>query len=94
MLPTMQYTLGQLRLVRRCVPSIFRDALPFMLIDGSLEIPQALLDQLKEGGRLVIPVGPQHGDQWLMCIDKKEGGEFVQTKLEAVRYVPLVPKKH
>jgi protein-L-isoaspartate(D-aspartate) O-methyltransferase len=55
-------------------------------------IPQPLIDQLKEGGRLVIPVGPEGGDQWLMVIDKKAGGDLVKTKFEAVRYVPLVSK--
>eukprot|EP01122_Echinamoeba_exundans_P001686 TRINITY_DN116_c0_g1_i1.p1 TRINITY_DN116_c0_g1~~TRINITY_DN116_c0_g1_i1.p1 ORF type:complete len:165 (-),score=30.47 TRINITY_DN116_c0_g1_i1:215-709(-) len=57
-------------------------------------IPQALIDQLKVGGRLVIPVGPQGGDQWLTIVDKKAGGELSKTKYEAVRYVPLVPKQN
>lgn len=56
-------------------------------------IPERLVEQLKEGGRLVIPVGPDGGDQWLMVVDKLKGGKLVETRCEAVRYVPLVPKK-
>lgn len=50
-------------------------------------VPQALTDQLKEGGRLVIPVGDDQ--QELLCIDKIEG-ELQRTTVEAVRFVPLV----
>ena len=50
-------------------------------------IPQALTDQLNEGGRLVIPVGDDQ--QELLCIDKIEG-ELHSTTVEAVRFVPLV----
>ena len=50
-------------------------------------IPQALTDQLNEGGRLVIPVGDDQ--QELLCIEKIEG-ELHSTTVEAVRVVPLV----
>ncbi len=50
-------------------------------------LPQALCDQLKEGGRLVIPVGGEQ--QSLLCIDRTEG-ELVTDTVEAVRFVPLV----
>ena len=50
-------------------------------------VPDALTDQLNEGGRLVIPVGDDQ--QQLLCIDKIEG-ELHSTTVEAVRFVPLV----
>ena len=50
-------------------------------------VPEALTDQLNEGGRLVIPVGDDQ--QQLLCIDKIEG-ELHSTTVEAVRFVPLV----
>ncbi|XP_077996354.1 protein-L-isoaspartate(D-aspartate) O-methyltransferase-like [Glandiceps talaboti] len=53
-------------------------------------VPKALLDQLKPGGRLLIPVGPQGGNQTLDRYDKpKDGGEPKRTKLMGVRYGPL-----
>ena len=50
-------------------------------------VPEALTDQLNEGGRLVIPVGDDQ--QQLLCIDKIEG-ELHSTTVEAIRFVPLV----
>lgn len=50
-------------------------------------IPDELLAQLAEGGRLVMPVGGP-GHQWLTVVDKIDG-EFRQQKLEAVRFVPF-----
>lgn len=52
------------------------------------EIPEALLDQLKPGGRLIIPVGTQN--QVYTQVDKQLDGTFVSQKLFGVRYVPLV----
>lgn len=51
-------------------------------------VPQALLDQLADGGRLVIPVGDQ--SQVLKLITR-HGDEFTEEQIEAVRFVPLVP---
>lgn len=55
---------------------------------ASNNIPEELTAQLSVGGRLVIPVGQD--EQWLYLVERK-GDEFVQTKLEAVRFVPLLP---
>ena len=52
------------------------------------EVPQALLDQLDEGGRLVIPVGPR-GRQELMEITR-EGEQFERRSLGLVSFVPLL----
>jgi len=55
---------------------------------AAAEVPQALLDQLAPGGRLVIPVGA--GDvQQLMLIVREENG-FSRHILDAVRFVPLL----
>lgn len=51
------------------------------------EIPQALMQQLDDGGILVLPVGEQA--QVLQCIQRR-GDEFSIDTVEAVRFVPLV----
>lgn len=51
-------------------------------------IPQALLDQLAEGGRLIIPVGGR-ATQELIKITRK-GSEFEKRSLGLVRFVPLI----
>ena len=55
-------------------------------------IPQALTDQLAEGGVLVMPVGPRSGYQELICIRKKEG-KLEQESVASVSFVPLVRDK-
>lgn len=55
---------------------------------AATHVPQALLDQLKMGGRLIFPMGVQ--EQHLYLIEKTEQG-ILQTQLEAVRFVPLLP---
>lgn len=52
------------------------------------EVPPALLEQLADGGRLIIPVGEQ--SQVLKLITR-HGDEFKEQQIEAVRFVPLVP---
>lgn len=55
---------------------------------GAASVPQALLEQLVDGGRLVIPVGEQI--QILKIITRK-GDNYSEQQVEAVRFVPLVP---
>lgn len=52
------------------------------------EVPQALLDQLAPGGRLVIPVGAGDVQQLLLIIREEQG--FARHVLDAVRFVPLL----
>lgn len=52
-------------------------------------LPQALVDQLAEGGLLVVPVGPQSSDQRLERHQKRDG-RLVREDLGAVRFVPMV----
>ena len=55
---------------------------------GAESIPPPLLDQLKEGGRMVIPVGPQKRTQTLKLIEKKKG-KAVTKNLMPVVFVPF-----
>ena len=54
------------------------------------EIPQALVEQLAEGGRMVVPVGTNY--QELMRLDKKDG-RVTKRVITAVRFVPMVKGK-
>ncbi len=56
-------------------------------------VPEALLEQLKPGGRLVIPVGEAGGAQDLLLIVKTAAGKFERKSILPVRFVPLVPGK-
>jgi protein-L-isoaspartate(D-aspartate) O-methyltransferase len=53
-------------------------------------VPQSLVDQLKPGGRLVIPLGEPGGMQKLLKVTKLADGSLEQSDLGAVRFVPLI----
>ena len=70
----------------------WREHAPFdaiMVTAAAREVPGPLLDQLKPGGRLVIPVGAQSGNQTLYLIEKQNDGRTTQRAVLAVRFVPL-----
>jgi protein-L-isoaspartate(D-aspartate) O-methyltransferase len=51
-------------------------------------VPQSLLDQLSDNGRMIVPVGPPHAQE-LQLVRKQDGKPVVKT-LEGCRFVPLI----
>ena len=52
------------------------------------QIPPPLFEQLREAGRMVIPVGPAHAQE--LQLVRKQSGQPVVTNLEGCRFVPLI----
>jgi len=70
------------------------DLAPFdriMVTAAAEEVPEALLAQLAEGGKMVLPVGPRQDAQYLVKLTKPPGGGLTREELIAVRFVPLLP---
>lgn len=57
---------------------------------AATHVPQALLEQLAVGGRMVLPLGAQ--EQVLTLIEREAGG-YRETRLEAVKFVPILMGK-
>ncbi len=57
------------------------------------EVPKALLEQLKPGGRMVIPVGGDGATQYLKLLTRRAEGGYDERRVLPVRFVPLVPGK-
>ena len=69
----------------------YKEGAPFdgiILAAAATQVPKALLDQLAIGGRMVLPLGG--GEQHLCLIERNESG-YVETTMDAVKFVPLVP---
>jgi protein-L-isoaspartate(D-aspartate) O-methyltransferase len=67
------------------------EAAPFdtiILAAASAAVPRSLLAQLAPGGRLVMPLGG--AEQVISLIERNEKG-FVESRFDAVRFVPLLP---
>ena len=69
------------------------EAAPFdtiILAAAAQRVPPALLQQLSLGGRMMLPLGTGGtGDQTLCLIERRPEG-FVESRLDAVRFVPLL----
>ncbi len=68
------------------------DEAPFARIVGTAAaetVPDAWFEQLAPRGRLVTPLGPAWGEQWLVCFDKAEDGQVTRRDILPVRFVPL-----
>ena len=52
-------------------------------------IPPPLIEQLKPGGHMIIPVGSAFFSQQLVLVEKKEDGKITTRQLLPVRFVPL-----
>jgi protein-L-isoaspartate(D-aspartate) O-methyltransferase len=60
---------------------------------GAPHIPKPLIDQLKPGGRMVIPVGPAFSTQRLKLITKDARGRTRERIIIPVRFVPLTRQR-
>lgn len=61
-----------------------------ILAAAATHVPRALLEQLAEGGRMVLPLGAQ---EQVLCLVEREGDGFRETRLEPVKFVPLLMGK-
>jgi protein-L-isoaspartate(D-aspartate) O-methyltransferase len=69
----------------------WKDESPFdaiIVTAGSPDIPKPLIDQLADGGRMVLPVGSQHSQKLIKIYKDKDGVH--QTDLGGCRFVKLV----
>jgi protein-L-isoaspartate(D-aspartate) O-methyltransferase len=57
------------------------------------EVPPALIEQLKPGARMVIPLGASGEVQYLKVLVKRADGGYDERRVLPVRFVPLVPGK-
>ncbi len=71
------------------------EAAPFdgiMVTAAADHVPPPLVRQLKNGGRMVIPVGQRFGVQYLLLITKDHAGQLQTRQVLPVRFVPLTGK--
>ena len=68
------------------------EAAPFdaiIVTAAPADIPKPLIDQLKPGGRMVIPAGRSHASQYLLLVEKHLDGTSTTRRTLPVRFVPL-----
>ena len=71
-----------------------KDAAPFdgiMVTAAPERVPEGLLAQLRDGGRMVLPVGPEFGIQDLIVL-RRRGNDIERKSIAPVRFVPMVKK--
>ena len=69
----------------------WKDYEPFdaiMVTAGAPQIPKPLLDQLADGGRMVIPVGDQYSQELIKVV--RTGDRFKESNLGGCRFVDLI----
>jgi len=59
---------------------------------ASSHVPPPLIEQLKPGGLMIIPVGGRFMTQTLLLLEKTDDGEIITRQYGAVRFVPLTGK--
>lgn len=72
------------------------EAAPFdaIVVTAAAEhVPPPLVEQLKRGGTMCIPVGARFGVQYLLLVEKDEAGKVTTRNLMPVRFVPLTREK-
>jgi protein-L-isoaspartate(D-aspartate) O-methyltransferase len=68
------------------------EAAPFdaiVVTAAPAEVPKPLIEQLKPGGRMVIPAGGSSDSQYLLLVDKRPDGTITTKRTLPVRFVPL-----
>lgn len=86
-----QLKLSQVRLKHADGMAGLPEAAPFdtiIVAAAAAAIPQPLLDQLAPGGRLMLPLG---ADPQVLCMVERGQQGFVESRYDAVRFVPLLP---
>ena len=89
--------LGYLKVLVKCGDGYhgWPEHAPFdgIIVTAAVEpVPPALIEQLKSGGRLVIPVGPPFAPQMLVLIMKDTTGKITTRNITTVAFVPLTRK--
>jgi len=88
-----QLRLGYVRLKHADGNFGLREAAPFdtiIVAAASSSVPQALIEQLAPGGRMLLPLGPSAVDGQTLCLLERNDAGVVETRYDAVRFVPLV----
>jgi len=70
------------------------DLAPFdriMVTAAAEELPAALVAQLGNDGKMILPLGPRRDAQYIVKLTKESDGRLTREELIAVRFVPLLP---